>query len=478
MELTKPPARSAEAEAPESVPASHVRWVPVGLAGMLFLVYATFSLVRHWRVESTGYDLGILGQAVRAYSEFRAPIGSLMKPNYNLLGDHFSPIVALLAPFYRLWPDVRVILLAQAFLVAVSVVPVGRLAVRRLGTRAGVAVTAAYGISWGVQGMIAYDAHEVSFAIPLMALAMCALAEERWRAAILWTLPLLLVKEDLGLTVAAVGGYLCLRRQWKAGIAVIATGGAAMAVIMFVIIPSINPLGEHAQWGRVSGHHTFLETLIDMPVNLVQPASKLLLVVMVLGGVAGVALRSPLLLIAVPTVLWRLASAYPLHWSVLHVHYNAILMPIVFVALIDAIPRLRESSYGWLRAYARLAVPGTLVFAVAMLPLYPFRSMMAPSFYHETPRAEGVRNIIRQIPDDARVAASNYLAPQLTARTHVILFPKFTDQDPVDWVVVDTSRMSGVPAPRDKQEAALRALPAQGFRLVAERHGIMLYRRA
>ena len=47
-------------------------------------------------------------------------------PGFNLLGDHFQPIVALVAPFFRLFPTPVTLLVAQALLTAVSVVPVCR----------------------------------------------------------------------------------------------------------------------------------------------------------------------------------------------------------------------------------------------------------------------------------------------------------------------------------------------------------------
>jgi uncharacterized membrane protein len=467
--LGRMPARTAEP--------GRWRWFPAGLGAVMFVVYSTFSLVRHWRVESTGYDLGIFDQAVRAYAELRAPVAPIKGPGFVLLGDHFHPILVLLAPFYRLWPDVRLLLLAQASLVAVSVVPVGRLAVRRLGGPAGAAVTVAYALSWGVQGLVAYDFHEVAFAVPMVAAAMVALAEERWRAAVAWTLPLLAVKEDLGVTVAAVGCYLCLRRRWVPGTALVAVGLGTMLLVLGVVIPAFNPNGVYPYWGRVTDRGGPLHVLLDLPVTLVWPVAKLALPLALAGVVVGAALRSPLFLVAVPTLAWRLASDHAPYWSIGPVHYNALLMPIAFVALVDAIPRLAAGPHPSLRGGARAVAPLTLVIALAAIPLLPFRQLVTSGFWYETPRAEAVGNIIRRVPDGARVASSNHLAPQLTDRAHVILFPRFTERDPVDWVVVDTSRMSGTPAPPDQQEAALRALPAQRFREVAEQHGIVLFRR-
>ncbi|MFC4909162.1 DUF2079 domain-containing protein [Actinomadura gamaensis] len=149
------------------------------MAFAFFVLYTTFSLVRHARIQTAGYDLGIFDQAIRSYAHFRAPVSAIKGPGFNLLGDHFHPVLALLAPLYWLWDDPRTLLTAQAALIAASVIPVARLAIRRLGPAQGTAVATAYGFSWGIQGAIAFDFHEIAFAVPLMAFAMTALAEQR-----------------------------------------------------------------------------------------------------------------------------------------------------------------------------------------------------------------------------------------------------------------------------------------------------------
>ena len=66
-------------------------------------------------------------------------------------------------------------------------------------------IGAAYGLSWGLQQMIDFDFHEIAFAVPLLACSLSALLRGRTRAAVLWALPLVFVKEDQGFTVAAIG---------------------------------------------------------------------------------------------------------------------------------------------------------------------------------------------------------------------------------------------------------------------------------
>src|SRR5215470_3871186 len=209
-----------------------VAWL---IALATFAAYITLSVARYLRLNPGSWDLGIYTQYVRQLADLHAPVVAIRGPGFNLLGDHFQPIGALVAPFFRLFPTPVTLLVAQALLTAVSVVPVCRAAQVRLGTGASRMIGVAYGFSWGLQQMIIFDFHEMAFAVPLLACSLSALVRRRPRAAAAWALPLVFVKEDQGLTVAAiglvmialaVGAWVRRRRERPPGLRVAATGPA------------------------------------------------------------------------------------------------------------------------------------------------------------------------------------------------------------------------------------------------------------
>ena len=458
----------------------------IALPVAFFAIYTAYSLLRDHHLGTAGYDLGIFDQAVQQYAHFNAPMTSLKGPGFNLLGDHFSPILAVLAPLYWIWPDRRMLLVAQAALLAVSVIPVVRVTARRLGQWAGFAVGVAYGLSWGIQGMVGYDFHEVAFAIPLLAFAMAALADRRYRAAALWTLPLLLVKEDLGLTVAAIGLYLVLRRQRRLGAGLVLAGVGTFLLTTMVIIPHLDHLFHtYRYWSVVGsaksntapapGVGQILRLLVDLPKDAVTPVDKLTMLLWLFGIVAFVALRSPLVLIAVPTLLWRLVSTNPAYWSIGQVHYNAVLMPIVFVAFADALPALLSGRWLVVRGFGRIAVPVVLAVALLALPRFSLWDLTRATTYQADPHAAAARALAARIPSGAEVSASDYLVPLVVDRCTTVLFPN-THNVPVSYVLVDTTNLYGVPLPHDQQEAYLHALPGQGYHVVGQADGIELLR--
>jgi uncharacterized membrane protein len=209
-----------------------VAWL-IALAA--FAAYTTLSVARYQRLDPGSWDLGIYTQYMRQLAGLHAPVVAIRGPGFNLLGDHFQPIVALVAPFFRLFPTPATLLVAQALLTAVSVVPVCRAARARLGTGVSRMIGVAYGFSWGLQQMIIFDFHEIAFAVPLLACSLSALVRRRPRAAAAWALPLVFVKEDQGLTVAAIGlvmialaagAWVRRRRERPAGSRVAVAGPA------------------------------------------------------------------------------------------------------------------------------------------------------------------------------------------------------------------------------------------------------------
>src|SRR3984885_15718966 len=170
--------------------------------------YSTISLSRLIQLNPSSWDLGIFTEYVKQYANLRAPIVDIRATGFNLLGDHFQPIVAVLAPFFRGFPSSATLVVAQALLAAASVFPVSQLAREKLGVGPARAIAVAYGFSWGLQQLAQFDFHEIAFAVPLLAFALSALARGHPKTAAGGALPLVLVKEDQGYTVAAIGIYL------------------------------------------------------------------------------------------------------------------------------------------------------------------------------------------------------------------------------------------------------------------------------
>lgn len=451
-----------------------------GLAAGFAALYACVAVNRHRRGLTKAYDLGIFEQAVRAYAHGQAPVVPLKGPGYHLLGDHFHPLVALLAPAYRAFPSPLTLVVAQALLMALAVVPLTRWAHEVAGPRAALVVGCATGASWGIVRAAADDFHEIAFAVPLLAFAVTALGRRRPLAAALWSLPLLLVKEDLGLTVAVVGALIAWQARRESGrsplpgLALAAVGLAATALTVLVVLPSFNPSGGFDYWRQLDGGGQ--SSPGTLPLRLGWPPVKWLLLFLLAATAGFAGLRSPLLLLCVPTLAWRLLSSNSHYWGVGY-HYSAVLMPVALAALVDVLRRSDACCARRVRRVRRALAVSALVTAVT-LPLYPLHEVVMPEAWRTSPRLAATRALLHRIPDGATVAASNRLAAQLTGRAEVTLVCRVPVGPGSQWVAVDL-RDPSVQSPCATADTArmLAVYRERGYQSLVDQDGLLLLHR-
>ncbi|MEV5509535.1 DUF2079 domain-containing protein [Streptomyces orinoci] len=445
---------------------------PYWVAGAFFVLYSLLSLTRYRQLLTMSWDLGIFEQAIKGYAHLGAPIVDLKGPGTNILGDHFSPVTALIAPFYRVFPTPVTLLVAQALLFALSAVPVTRLAAGLLGRGRGLAIGIAYGASWGIQRAVDFDFHEIAFAMPLLAFSLEAVVRRRWRAAVLWALPLVLVKEDLGVTLAAIGVVILIRlrpprrdpRRSALALGVVVFGLAATVLTVSVLIPAFNATGSYDYWNKVDGNG-------PAPTIPVLTAVRTLLWVL-LPTTGLLALRSPLLIAALPTLAWRFVSHDDHYWGT-DWHYNAVLMPIVFIALTDALARARESRRPWLRTYARqlpAAVAGAALSLSAALPLY---NLTLPETYRTPPAVRAAERLLDRIPDHATVEADIEPISRLAGRCRVLWIGDTRGIVP-DYVALHTTDGR---TPQELIAGSQQAHPGTAYQLLGSAGGYTVLRR-
>src|SRR5438874_8430485 len=338
-----------------------MRVLPLALALVAAVAYAAISIDRHDHFASNAFDLGVQDQTIWGYSRLQI-IPNTVEMIPNLLGDHFHPILMAVAPLYWIWDDARILLLVQAALLAVAAVPTFWWARERLGLLPAIAIEAAYLAFWGVLSGVIYDFHHIAFAVPAIAFGLYAVLTNRNR--LFWAMLLvgLLTRENIALTFAAIGVYIAVvQHRWRLGGAVIAVCLVWFATLIEVVMPAIAgaPYGHWTYDALGSGPGSALLHVIRHPLSslrlLVDNPTKLKLWGGLLGAWLFLPVLSPLVLVAIPTLLERLWSSNPALWSA-SFHYSMVISQVLAFAAIDTLSRIRGLLPGRRRQYAEGAV--------------------------------------------------------------------------------------------------------------------------
>ena len=442
-------------------------WLPTVIACAVGALYVCYSVAQWRALVAPSWDLGIFTEAAQAYSRFEVPIVPIKGPGYNLLGDHFHPLLALLGPIFRLFPSALTLLVVQDVLIAVSVLPIARLAQRLLGRGGALLVGLAYGLGWGLQGAVAAQFHEVCLAVPLLAFGGVAFVERRWSACMAWLAPLVLVKEDLGLTVFMAGLAIAWRRRGEGrpavlrGLAYALFGIIAFVVTVKVLLPAMNPAGTWAYSldgaatgaGTPTAGTTAARAIPSLWDILTTPSVKLVTLLVLLAGAGVVGSASPWFALVLPTLAWRFAGSVEAYYGWDSWHYNAVLVPIAACSLLDVMsqwltPECAAAETGadsedeapassarrWrVAAWVVVCVPAlSLAITASALPLWQLPTLT------EDPRMAAAQGALDAVPEGVSVETDTTLLARLVPGREVYWVGTTGKMEtPPEYVVID-----------------------------------------
>ena len=169
-----------------------------------FLVFTAVSLVNHERFLTFGWDLGFYDQIAWNLSRLRFPFSTFISA--PAFGVRFSPILLLFAPFYRLFPDARILLVGQALLATLAAYPLYLLGKRvTRSSYVGIAAALSYLTFIGLERAVFFDFHPDTILPFFITWSLYFAHSKRLYLSLFFSLLMLLCKEWVGLLVAAMG---------------------------------------------------------------------------------------------------------------------------------------------------------------------------------------------------------------------------------------------------------------------------------
>ena len=407
-------------------------WIGRGwiLLAILFLAATSFLMFRkHASFNTRTYDLARFDQAIWNTLHGRFLYSSIRE--MSILGNHFSPFMALLSPLFLIWNDVRVLFLVQTVSVAVTGLFLYRIVRIRRATLAPWFLLAFY-LNPSVHETTLFEFRRVVLAMPFLAMALYALYTRRRGLMTIGLGLALLCKEDVGLVVFMVGLYLILfERDWKWGVPIVLIGvawviGVSLWVIPLFAGPQSDPdvypqlyyfdfLGD--SYSQIVANLRHDPLLLVRHVFEVERGRALLRAFLPLGLVLPF-LAPGWALICVPTMAYLLISNEPRLYR-FETWHLATVLPVLFAAVGVGLGRL---SSRW----ARWATGLLLVTTIAGYVLYspaPLGGTYEPALYDVTQHHRVAAKIIDAVPAEASVATLARYVPHLAHREHVYHYP-------------------------------------------------------
>lgn len=454
------------------------------LMGLVTFIYSLLSMIRHWRFQTGGVDLGVFDQIVWEYSRFQIPSSSLLGLS-NALGDHFNPILALIAPLYWVFPGPEILFVLQSFAVAFSAVAVFRFAGRRLERRAAYGWTLAYAVFWGIQAAMGCDFHPDLLALPMIAFGLDYLDQEDWTRAFLCLGLLLTVKEDFTLLIVFFGIFLLVRRQWGRGLFLVGSGLVLFYLLVLVLVPYLAGSQDYPHWvytelGKTSSESVravLRDPFLVLKVAFNNP-EKMATVACGLAACGFMILFSPVFILLLPLYAERLLSGFEHQYSMGY-HYSAALAPLLFMGGVDGLFRLsRFLGDPVKRRKTVLGVSAViLVLNLATIPIFSLRDLTRWKFYCFSPGERMGNQVLALIPPDASVIAQNTIAAHLAHRLNIELIGQATCEKDCDYFVA-CDGLSTWPLPDfESIQACVKERLDRGYFKVFEGGGWILLKR-
>src|SRR3989339_976325 len=298
------------------------------LAILLFIgIFSYLSIKRYKTLNSYYYDLGIMNQVVYNTSRgrFLEMTNQDLKKNVSRLAIHFDPILAVFAPFYKLYEGPEVLLIGQAIILGLGALAIFLISQKVLKKNPiSLIFSLFYLLYFAVQRAVLFDFHAVTLVTTffLFALYFNLIKKNFWY--FIFILLSLLTKEHVGLAVFFLGMYLCfIKKEKKTGIITAILGIIFFVTTVYVIIPYFRGT-EHFAAGY------FVDIRSRLPDIFKNGISYILLLVSPLFY----SLFSPLtLLISLPEWAINILSINSNQRSI-YFHYNSVIVAFLFYSLI------------------------------------------------------------------------------------------------------------------------------------------------
>nr|MBP9866136.1 DUF2079 domain-containing protein [Candidatus Omnitrophota bacterium] len=316
----------------------HDHGVIAGLFVYQAVALSAVGWARHLALETRAFDMGIFAQAIWNTLQGHF-LESSLKGGICLLGDHFSPLLAALAPVYGIWPDPRNLLLLQAVASAACIFPIAAIARRELGgNRWAILFALMYVLYMPSRAAAHEDFHPELLVEPFLLWGWLAFERGKKFLFLICLLIVLSAKENMAGLTAAFGLYAVWTGRRKGlGVGLIAFSLLYLILCVKWAIPQLS--------GAPYLYRGFYKQLLSLGglVNVLADSERWEYLLKIYGSFLFLPFFNPVGFLTAPIFLQNWLSENGVTRS-MNYHYTTGLAPFLFVSTMVSLKKFRQSQ--------------------------------------------------------------------------------------------------------------------------------------
>lgn len=478
-----------------------------------FVITLILILHRHFTFYSS-YDQGIFNQVFWNNLQsnfFESSLSSQLSTNvvhnnevpdvaYRRLGQHFTPALLLWLPIYALFPYSATLSVLQVVFVTTAGIILYFLAREYVDNTVATLISISFYAANAIVAPTLANFHDIS-QIPLFVFTLLLAMEKRcWWLFALFSVLILAVREDSGITLFGIGVYMVLSRRFpRIGLMVCTVSFGYLLVLTNLIMPifsediskrfMLERFGQYVEGDEAS-------TLDVIWAMITQPWLLVIELITPVGRTIRYLLGQLLPFALIPVVApgaWMIAG-FPLLKLLLGKGFSVLAITIRYA--MGVVPGLCYGAILWwggqgvlrfnqpletlnprplsrnFRRFWMVCIGLTLFFTLTSNPNRTFYFLIPdsvdPWVYVSLPEqwehSGNIYRLMNKIPPEASVATTTYIIPHLSGRREIIRFPALqlrNDQEKVesvDYVLADLWRLRRYQVAFDDDLRRLRSM--------------------
>lgn len=438
-----------------------------------FAVLCTIAVLRYYTYSAPNYDFGLFCNMFYNMKETGRAVSTCERDKLlSHFAVHISPVFYLILPLYYIFPSPLTLAVIQPIIIFSSVIPLYLLCKHfKLSQNCVTFFTAAFALYTPLSSGCFYDLHENCFLVPLLLWVFYFFETDRKIPLAIFTLLVLMVKEDAFIYIAFFSLYIFLSRKKYLTGSVMFAGALVYFVIACTLLTKYGTGVMSSRYSNLSDGGSLIETAKSIIVNPGYAISQVLstkennmekvfYIAEILCPIVFIPFMSKdfTRYILILPIFINLLTQYPYQYDISFQYTFGISVFLFYFSILNLseMKKEKQEHLSFMSVIASLLL--FLMIVVPKCDRYIYKYAENKETYNQITEA------LEIIPEDAEVTASTYLIAHIADRD-VIYEDEYHDTPSTEYFVLDRTRE----AAEGREKMYLDA----GYELIYEIEGVL-----